>query len=491
MKKLKIGLASFVQPSFWGSSRDLFRTKYLPEFENLARELNFDLVFWRDDIITEKDSAAACDFFNREETDFTLLQCTTFPGGVVVLPFANARSFLGVWGIPECTDNGAIPLNSFCGANMVLSIFGQYLDKKRPVKWFYGETTDPLFIDRLKVTLGALGGIKKLKGSRTALIGGIAPGFTDMIYDERKILSKLGANVDRLPEYGDIKERALSYKQEEISPVMDQFVKNAVCVNCKNDLENTARLYKAFEDLIKQNGYDAIAIGCWPKYRRDFGIVVCGIIGQLLGNGYLAACEGDVDSMLSMVLLNGIAAQSAPLSKMTQSSSMSHMPMLMDLSVMDLNDNSAQIWHCGSAPVHFADPAGMSLNCHYKPGKKVPGADSIPVGSVTDMYFRTGPVTIARFTWDCDYMLLLNGDFFDKKSDRGFDGSRGWMNNLCLAGKPVDARDLMNTILTARYQHHYPVISGDYRNEVMEIMAWLDILPVEKIPYELYLQNFK
>jgi L-fucose isomerase-like protein len=466
-----------VQPSFWGSSKDLYRKKYLPEMEALGQKLGFDLLIRRDDIITEKDGAAACEFFNGEEADFVLLQCTTFPGGTVILPFAQARFPLGLWAVPECTEQGAIPLNSFCGVNMLMSILGQYMDEKRLVKWFYGGTENAMFLERFKTTLAALRGIGKLRGSRTALIGGIAPGFTDMAFDERKSMAKLGAFVDRLPEYGEIKERALSYKQQEITPVVEGFVKKAVCVNCREDMDATARLYKAFEDFIVQNRYDAIAIGCWPRYRRDFGVVVCGVIGQLLEKGYIAACEGDVDSMLSMILLNGISGGA--------------MPMLMDLSDLDFNDNSVMLWHCGSAPQRFADAAGMSLNCHYKPGRNAAGADSTPVGTVADMYFRSGPVTIARFTWEYEYMMLLTGDFFDKPHNKGFDGSRGWMNNLRLAGKPVDARDLMNTVLTARYQHHYPIVAGNYQNEVMEAMAWLGIAPLEPVAYEPYLQNFK
>ena len=480
MAKLKIGIASCVQLSFWGSSRNLFRSRYLGEMEALAKELDFELLVWCDDIIEEKDGAAACEFFNREEADFTLLQCTTFPGGKVILPFAPSRSPLGLWAISECTEDGAIPLNSFCGVNMLSSILGQYMDSKRPVKWFYGESGSALFLERFKVTLGALRGIKKLKGSRVALVGGIAPGFTDMAFDERKSLARLGAYVDRLPEYGDIKEMALSYRQEEIAPVIEGFLGDPVCADCKGrvleDMDATARLYKAFEDLIIRNGYDAIAIGCWPKYRRDFGVVVCGVIGRLLEKGYMAACEGDVDSMLSMLMLSGISG--------------GNMPMLMDLSDLDFSDNSALFWHCGSAPRRFADERGMSLGCHYKSGRNVPGADSTPVGTVNDMYFKAGPVTIARFTWEYERLLLLTGEFFDKGQDRGFDGSRGWMRNFLVAGKSADARDLANTVLCSRFQHHYPIIAGNYHNEVMEAAAWLGIAPLEPIKYESYLQNF-
>jgi L-fucose isomerase-like protein len=476
MAGVKIGIASVVQPSFWGSSQDLYRTRYLPEMEILAKKMDFELLVWRPDIVTEKDGKAACDFMNAEDADFILLQCTTFPGGGVILPFARAHASLGLWAVGEGVTDGAIPLNSFCGLNMLASILGQYIDPKRPVKWFYGEADSELFLERFRTSVGALRGIKKLRGARTALIGGIAPGFTDMAFDERTTMARLGAVVDRLPEYGDIKDMANSYSQEEISPVIEEFAADAASVNCGGDMEATARLYKAFEDFITGNNYDAVAIGCWPKYRRDFGVVVCGIIGRLLEKGFIAACEGDVDSMLSMLMLKGVSG--------------GDMPMLMDLSDLDFSDNSVMLWHCGSAPRRFSDPAGMSLNCHYKPGRHVPAADATPVGAVNDMYFRSVPATIARFTWEYRHMLLLTGDFFDKGQNRGFDGSRGWMNNLRLAGKPVDVPELMNTILTARFQHHYPVIAGSYQNEVMEAMAWLGVAPLEAVKYEPYLQIF-
>lgn len=297
-KRLNIGIASCVQPSFWGASKDLFRTRYLPAMERLAATHGFDLLTWRDDIITEENAASACDFFNDANADFVLLQCTTFPGGAVALPFANLRGRLGLWGIPECTRGGAIPLNSFCGINMLGSILGQYVDRALPVKWFYGHEDDPLFLRRFETTLGALRGIKGMQGAKIGLIGGIAPGFVDFAFDERKTKARLGVTVDRLPEFGDVKARADAYTDADIAPVMDGFAAGACCVAdaAKGGLAATARVYKAMEDMIAENGYDAVAIGCWPKYRVAYGIVACSIIGRLLENGHVAACEGDVDS---------------------------------------------------------------------------------------------------------------------------------------------------------------------------------------------------
>ena len=476
MVKVRIGLISCVQPSFWGASQDLCRKVYLPALRKLAGSEGFELLAWAEDVITRADAARACAYMNEQQADFVLLQCTTFPAGDVILPFAGLRARLGLWAVPESTRGGAIPLNSFCGVNMLGSILGQFVDRQIKTKWFYGGVDSPLFKERLLTTLRALRGIKRMQDAKIALVGGIAPGFTDFAFDERKTKAKLGITVDRLPEYGDIKQRALGYTADEIAPLVVEYIgeADAVSEGIMPGIENTARVYKAFEDLAKEGGYDALAIGCWPQYRRDLGIVVCGVIGRLLEKGYIAACEGDVDSAAAMLLLNGISG--------------GDVPMLMDLSDVDFTDNSALLWHCGSAPKRYAGADGLRLDTHYKPGSRAAAGDDVKVGTVHEMVFAGGEVTIARFTWEYERLLLMGGTLFDK-ADKGFSGSRGWLGNMRIAGQAADMREVVNTLLVSRFQHHYPLVAGNYEDAVMEALAWLDILPVEPVPYKPYLQN--
>ncbi len=87
-------------------------------------------------------------------------------------------------------------------------------------------------------------------------------------------------------------------------------------------------------------------------------------------------------------------------------------------------------------------------------------------------------------------MFVFTGNFLDTKKE-GFDGSRGWMGNLKLKDEKISARDLMNTIMVQRIQHHYPIVAGNFENEIQEIAAWLNMDIVERIPYRPYFQNFK
>ena len=73
---------------------------------------------------------------------------------------------------------------------------GYYNEEKYPAKWYFGEVDDPLFSERMTVTVRALRAVKRLCTSRIALIGGIAPGFNDLYFDERKLLRLFpGSNI--------------------------------------------------------------------------------------------------------------------------------------------------------------------------------------------------------------------------------------------------------------------------------------------------------
>lgn len=475
-KKCHICLVSTVQTSFWGSTEKQYEKHYVPEMKKLAKQLNFDLTCISEIITTPTEAQNVKAEILKGNYDFLLIQVSTFSDGNIIVPLVETGLRIGLWGIPEITSSGPIPNNSFCGINMYGSIIHQYIDRSASYKWFYGDISDAMFLDRLKITIKALTALKGLNGAKIGLIGGIANGFNDLYYDERQTKKYLGITVDRYHEFADIKDKALRYTPEEIEPIVDSIKAESTCIapDMKQEgIENTARVYKAFEDIIIQEGYDAIAISCWPRFRKDLGIVVCSVIGRLLEHGIVAACEGDVDSAISMLLLNNLTG--------TQ-------PMLMDMSKLDPETNSVLMWHCGSAPKHFADKQGVLFDGHYKPGSRITCMDDIRVSGVNNMYYEEQPVTIARFTNNYSNMFLLTGNFI-AKNDRSFDGSRGWLGNLKLNGQPINVMDLVNTIMVQGFQHHYPIISGHLDEEIREIMAWLHIAPLDAIPYRNYLQN--
>jgi hypothetical protein len=108
-------------------------------------------------------------------------------------------------------------------------------------------------------------------------------------------------------------------------------------------------------------------------------------------------------------------------------------------------------------------------------------------GVARDMVFDNNPITVMRLSGECDKMIHMGGEFMlpDKFS---FHGSRGWCGNLTLNGEAISSKDLLNTILVTGFQHHFPLVVGDYTDEIKEFAAWAGLTPIKKVPYADYLQ---
>jgi len=478
VNRLKIGLVSASQLSFYGDKKGVY-ARSSQKLTSLSNEIDFDLYVYPNTVITADDAYMAVAALADEKVDFVLLQCTSFSAGSLAPIFARIKNaFLGLWAIPEFAQEGAVPFNSFCGINMFSAIIGHYLkDYNIPIKWFYGDVEDRLFADRFSITVRALTAIKKIKSSRVALIGGVAPGFDDLYDDERNIIKRLdGIKINRLHEYSEIRDRAVKYSDEQVKPIMEELIRDSVSVHPKALplMEVNARFSMAYDDFIKDYGYDGIAISCWPKFQDEFKYSVCSVVAGLNDKGTATACEGDLTSAISMLILKYLS---------------NDITTLMDLSAFDAADDTVLMWHCGPTSKRYCSSQGYTLDLNYSGMPHEEGC-SVPngCGVTRNMVFAPGDVTIARLTGECDKMFLAQGSFLGD-TKKSFYGSRGWMGNLKLNTKDIGALDFVNTILVQRFQHHFPMVLGDYSKEICEVMSWLGLAPVKAVEYKDYMQN--
>lgn len=477
MKKFKVGLIGTSQLSFPGDKEGQFG-RSVEELKELSKRLGFDLYVYNDTVIGGKDAEKAVKAVEENNVDFLLVQCTSFSGGFIAPVLAKVKNaYLGLWAVPEGAQEGAVPLNSFCSVNMYASIIGHYLKEYNiPFKWFYGNVGHELFDRRFEITVRTLTAIKNIRNSSVALIGGVAPGFNDLYFDERSILKRFdGLKICRLHEFSEIKDRALSYKTRDVAMIMEEMVgeSNGVHPKAQPLLETNARVYRAYKDFLAEYGYDGLAISCWPKFQQDFRYSVCSVVAKLNDDGIVAACEGDLPSAVSMLILKYLSGDET---------------MLMDFSDFDEEDETILMWHCGPASRHYAGERGFTLGVNYHGLPHEKGKDLNCCGIVRDMVFMPGHVTVARITGECDKFFLAEGDFIDYEK-KSFFGSRGWMGKLKINREDISVRDFVNTVLVQRFQHHYPIVKGDHAQELMEIAAWLRMGFVGKVAYQNYMQN--
>ena len=476
MTPFKIGLMSTSQMSFPGDKEGVYR-RSVEGMSRLAKRLGFELFAYPGTVITPEDCHQAIAKMEEEQVDFLLVQHTSYSAGLLANVYSrikNAR--LGLWAIPEYQEDGAVPFNSFCSINMHQSIIRHYLkDFNIKSKWFFGDVEDPQFVRRLELTVTALTTIKKMRSSKIALIGGIAPGFNDLYNDERQY-NKLfdGLYYNRLHEYEELKARALSYDDalvaktaEKMDPTAKEWHKKASPLKTIS-----ARMYLAYTDFVKAHGYDALAISCWPKFQDDFQYSVCSVVAQLNDDGIPTAWEGDPLSAISMLVLSFLTGEPS---------------MLMDLSAFDEQDDTVLMWHCGPASARYAKQNGYSMGLNYSGAPHEDPRNPSGLGITRNMVFDRMDATIFRLTGECDKIFLMEGTFIGD-TKKSFHGSRGWYGNLRLNGTPISAKDVANTVLVTGFQHHFPMVAGRLTDVSKEFAAWLGLGFVERVPYADYLQ---
>ena len=472
--KFKIALLGTSQLSFPGDKAGRFRKSAL-ELKAFLSNLNADLYVYDKTVIYPEDARAALKVIEAEKPDFLLVQCTSYSAGLLAQVFAVSGLPIGWWAIPEGNPGGVMEFNSFCSINMFQAIARNYYNEDGPkIKWFFGEVNDSLFKNRIEITVKALKAIKRLRTSKIALIGGIAPGFNDLYFDERKMLRRFpGMEYNRLHEFSEVSERAKSYKDSEVASLAQEISCKAAGTNDKAKTYHllNARFVRAYREFTDEYKYDAIAVSCWPKFQSEFDYSICSVLGGLNDEGIIAACEGDVFGAVSMLMLTEIAGQPAT---------------LMDMTNFDQKDETVLMWHCGPAPSCYAKD-GYTLAVNYNGKAHTADCPLNCCGVTREMIFKPGRATIGRMAGECDQMFIAGGSFidYDKPS---YHGSRGWLGNLSFACEKINALDLTNTVLACGFSHHYPLVWGDYEPVLMEIAAWLGMKAMEKCSYKDWLQ---
>jgi len=448
MNKIKVGFIGLMHKNFPGDKENSFK-KISEGFKKLANDYNFIPYVVEKGIFTEIDARKACGELSEQKIEY-----------------------LGLWALPEDASRGPLPANSFCGMSMNASILKEYLGIKK-YKWFYGNIDNKMFIERFKITVKALQAIKNIQGSRMAIIGGIADGFDDQYYDERKLYQQFKVRVIRTLEFDDVCDKMKCYSSHDINDIKDKIISD-VCEMSElvtKKVDNTARLIKAITDFKDEMDLSAITLNCWPKFRRKLNMVACTAIGFLNHFGIVTACEGDVYGMLSMYLLRQLSSYPA---------------LLMDLVDFSEDDQSLLFWHCGIGSKNLAYKGEITLTAHSNPAY-ISGHGIMKHSPVANMIYKKGKATALRITNNGNNIFVLDGEFNNPEKP-SFNGSRGWLSNLRFNHNPINVNDLINTILVNGIQHHYAIALGNYSKEMLEIGNWLGLEPVKKLNYTDYLQ---
>lgn len=419
---------------------------------------------------TKAQASQAARRMAAEGADLVVLQSASFAMGDVVEPFADQGHRICLWAPDEPRRHGPIPLNGFVSMHLHAGVLRRWARERGiPFKWLFGDEGHPWFEDRLAVTLRAVRGLASLEGARVGLVGGVAPSFLNVVADPRVLHDVLDVEVASF-ELGDVIDTAESILASDDPSALDGVVadlrdaaRGRVDVD-DGDLRRNAAVYAALRRLADAHELDALAVSDWPVFQERMELHP-GLAFSWLDehDGVPVASEGDVGGALSMLLARGVAGEPA---------------MLLDVNDVDLEHDALLTWHCGGSPLAIADERGV----RWTPHTTLARPPASPMGTVADLQFRHGPVTLLRVSADGARLFVVDAAVVPTPHP-GFDGSRGWVSEFRDPNGAIGAGDVVQTLMHEGIEHHLALVPGHHAASLREAAAWLGSRPITIHPY--------
>lgn len=394
-----------------------------------------------------KGTQMALELFKRKKTDLLVIQCGTFASAEIVLDWVSQLEIpVVIWAIKEPDFKGKLKLNSLVCANAITSALYK-MDAK--FKFFYEDYKDEQFYNRLASYLNVVNVKNRLKETRIGLVGARSTGFQDVTVDELSLLKKIGPRVHFI-SVAEVFERAKIIKSEVTKRVAEEISNKGKLENIGQDeLVKSAEVYQALKELASENNLDALAVRCLPEFAQLYGTVICGCLSFLTDDGIIAACEADVSGAISMLIQKYLSDGNSP--------------FLADLIEVDNDKNTGLFWHCGVAPCSLAKNGEVVLSRHFVRN----------LGVTVHFSLKPGRITLARLdSVGTDYrMLIASGESTGKTIPM-----KGTSMNVVF---DQDSSDLLDVIINKGFPHHFSIVYGDLKEDLIDLCDLLEIESVE------------
>ena len=467
---LKIGFVGTAISPYYAEEQEVRKNSEV-HLKKILENFDVELISFHKTIFSKDDSVEAENLL-KNKVDFLLIQTSSCSSGEQLYPLCNISSKIGVWAVPDIEKEGGVKLHSLVSTSHYLGIIKKTLSKRKiKTKWFYNYADTDEFKNKFLITVKSLIAQKKLKQSRIGLIGGISPGFDNMIVDNDKIKQNIGTIIDEATIL-ELVDKAKNFKQSIIDEEIKK-IKNAatdITVSDDDSFNKVTRVYFALKQMREENNWDSLAVQCWSQFQELYGIAPCMAYGWMGSeDGIAVSCEGDVQGAISMLLLNYISN--------TEKSS-----TLLDLATFDREADAVLMWHCGVSPRHFANEDGIKWVDHSTLGRKT----EKKYGIAGDQVFKAQSSTTTYLGNNAERLLVLNSEIFNH-TNKGYDGTRGWFKETKLNRLNISAENLINTLNMIGHEHHYAVGQGDHSKELLEFAAWNDLKLIDEIPLVDYI----
>lgn len=219
-------------------------------------------------------------------------------------------------------------------------------------------------------------------------------------------LDELKAEIDREPDYKSLREDELYNTGYD-----------------RKSLDGALKIYRGMKSIVDKYRLNAITVRCFdllPIYNNT------GCIGASLLNdeGIIAGCEGDVPSVVSMLIMNYLTGR----------------PVFMaNPSRIDVDSNMVTFAHC-TLPLCMAE--NYRLDTHFESNRGVGIKGTI----------KTGKATVFKLGGDCKSFFVSGGDIVENLNEK----------TMCRTQINVKLDEDVRYFFNNPIGNHHLICTGDY-----------------------------
>ncbi len=361
----------------------------------------------------------------------------------VVSAFEQARVPRAIWSVPDPATF------SLTGAGI---IHGSLDEMGIQHRFIYGSPDDEETMRKILVFARAAKAVTRARRTRCALIGGRVAGMYTTMPDFSQVRRLFGVEIEHIDQYRLIRE-AESASPKKVSGT----VKKARAMHKKlhatdSELERAVRLYHALKKVLDEDRFKLACVKCAGEVLDNYGSY-CLPISLCNDEGYVVACEADVNAALTMQIMNFITGQPS---------------LFADVNHIDLQENVLRLVNCGSMPMSYArTKQDVDLGRQYEYMGKQRG--------VTTLFCcDAGELTLARLSRRSGRyrMVITHGQSLHEEKARFAEARDMWPHAFIRLES--DARALVPNI----FSNHFHATRG---NIVSELETYCDLMGIEAI----------
>lgn len=397
----------------------------------------------------EADAAlAAWAMLKAADVDLLLVVQVTFTDAAVVTAIAQTLDVpLVLWTFPEPRTGGRLRLNSFCGANLAshtLSRRGGSLEN------VHGAPDSAKATAQIGDAARAAAIVRDLARSRILVVGEHPTGFDACNYAPDEVRNRFGVETVTTPVSAfldTVKALPESAADEPYARRSRDFANLAEMDQAAT--RKTLKAYTALKTRAETEGFDGVAVRCWPEFFTEYGCAACGAIALMNEDGRPGGCEADVFGVISSLVLQAASGQAV---------------FNTDLVDVDPVSDTVVFWHCGQAPIEMADPE-VAPRATIHSNRKLPLLSEFPL--------KPGRITLCRITQGEGRlrMMLAGGEMV--RAPLAFSGTSG-VARLDIAADAYRAK-----LLAQGLEHHSSLAYGEFRPVLRRVAKVLGLDLVE------------